>query len=74
MQSRGQTAVYQLFKSRRKDTDLTAKLIDQSGNIEETLYISKQAGYSDVCFNNETNSAFVVFEAEKDIRIAEIGF
>lgn len=55
-------------------TDLTAKLINQSGNVEETLYISKQAGYSDVCFNNETNSAFVVFEAEKDIRIAKIGF
>ena len=52
--------------------DLTVKRIE-NGRIAEALTISKEGGYSDICFSETFNRAFVAFEDDGPvIRVAGI--
>jgi len=53
--------------------NLSIKLLDMSLNVKDSLLISDQGGYSDVCFNRKYNRAFVVFENEgSNLKVARI--
>ena len=68
----GKVLLFTNCQSEKDRKNLTLKQIDITGNIADTLLISSDAGYSDVCVLPEHHTALVAFESGGEIKIAEV--
>lgn len=52
--------------------NLTLRVLDEDFNTVESIFLSEDAGYSDVCVSPDKSTAFVLFEKEREIFFVKV--